>query len=208
MPFTAGHTLAIKTFCVFGDQVGINIRNGFLTGVTGGGLTDAQITAAFSSLLSLAYRPLLSANARYIGCTIQDLQNVPQEPAVIATDGAGDGLVSGDPLPKQTAGLITLRATTGGRHGHGRLYVPFPGEDDNSTVGKPNLTYMDKLITLGIFWSSPVTITIGGASVTINPVIRNRLNGDTVNVTSFVAQDRWATQRRRGDFGRQNPIPF
>jgi len=198
----------IKNYCVSGDQIGINVRHFVVNALSAGGLTDQELADNFGSLAKSVYRPWMPATARWLGVTVQNLSTVPLPSPTISTTAGGDGTATGDALPTQNAGLIHLKAASGGRHGRGRVYAPFGAEVWNGSIGLINTPGTILLDAIRALWGDPLLLTVGLRATGLLPAIRNRATNVFTPVTTSAADDRWATQRRRGSFGRQNPIPF
>lgn len=63
------------------------------------------------------------------GALWQDLREDPP-PTLTATVAGANGLGSGDAMPSQCCTCMSIRATTGGRRGAGRIYIPGLGDGD------------------------------------------------------------------------------
>lgn len=208
MPVAVNDKLEIKAYCALGDQVGINVRHWTVSATTGGSLTEQQVADAYSQQLAPIMQSLISAYSKYLGVTLQTISITPKPAAVISTAGQGDGSNGGAHLPKQTCGFLRLKTAGSGRKSRGRVYTPFPPHLLTNTEGEPNPDMIDHLNALGNFYASSRGFVVGGATVVISPVIRNRAANEYSAVVNFETVPKWATQKRRGDFGRQNPIPF
>jgi hypothetical protein len=125
------------------------------------------------------------------------------------TTGNGFGDNAGDALPRQTSGIISLVTALGGRKNRGRVYVPFPSETDNAIAGHPTAGYVTALGDLAAILTGPyIGVGAGGNTNDLQPVILHRVDGSVTPITGHFERSFWATQRRRGDFGRPNTGPF
>lgn len=147
-------------------------------------------------------RPLMSSSADYRGYTAQVIHPTPSV-AFASPFQQGAGAVAGDLLPRQVAGLIRKRSADFGRRKSGRVYVPFPGEGDNTADSFPSAGYVTRLDNLATVLTNEV---LWGAAGRATPAIWNRTASFARNVGAFTTVGRWATQRRRGSFGRPNPV--
>lgn len=192
----------------WGLQVGLNVTHWRVAIITGNQPGDALIAGAFDNKFANPYKGLLHSGATYYGVRIQRIQpGVPGLPAVSA-NFSGGGLAGAAGLPPGTSGVITFRTPLAGRSWRGRIYVPFPSEADNGDVtGRPVAGYVTNLAALGLLYRTPTTQTVGGDSVTLEMGVFSRKVPAFTVVTQHVARDRWATQRRRSDFGRVNAVP-
>jgi len=55
---------------------------------------------------------------------------------------------------------------------------------------------------------TPTTVAAGGNDATLLPVVFHRATNTGNDITSYLVRPVWATQRRRGAYGRQNVPPF
>jgi len=217
---TFGPTLAVNdrvqivSYCQMGDQAGLNVFHYKVTGLaTAGGnalsrLMEALETATYPASL----RACMTSTAAYRGFTAQILAPVPSI-AYGSQTGAGIGGIVSQGLPRQDCGIIQKRSAVPGRRKGGRFYVPFPAEENNTTDGIPDATYLGLINALATVLEGALTWGDAGSAV---PVIYTR--PDPTHIPPVLASDhliatcrglqKWATQRRRGSFGRTNSPPF
>lgn len=106
------------------------------------------------------------------------------------------GTGTGDPLPRQTQGLIQWGTDTviGGRRVKGRTYVPGLLEGSNSSTGLPALTTVSDMVT------AAATVLAAGATAS-EPVVWHRPGpggaGSHALITSAGASTKWAVLRSR-----------
>jgi hypothetical protein len=143
----------------------------------------------------------------------------PEPPSVGAVSSASGrmGLVVGASLPLQVSGLISLKTDLATRRGRGRIYVPFPSASQSGTAGGASQAYVDNLVILKEMMIGDRGMIGGGADITWRPVIFGRRRDATIDqpalpeifveVKSGTALGKWATQRRRGAYGRANVPP-
>lgn len=203
-----GDVWQIRYISRFGEQLGMNIRQYLVTLNLGGGSVGApEVAGQMQAAFVTAYRSLLNENADYVGTGAQKIRPLPPAmEAIVGTAPPTAGIVTGDAVPKQSSGLISLRTALAGRRFRGRVYVPFPGEGENSAIAEPEAVYLSKLQALAIIFLSNISVTTGSTTETLSPVIFHRDTGTTDRITSAIVRSGWATQRRRGTFGRPNPV--
>jgi len=114
------------------------------------------------------------------------------------------GITVGDLLPTQVSGIIALKTGLPGRNHRGRNYIPFPSEDDNVPIGKPEPGYVGRLQTLADAMSATVVVTSDAVEFALTPGIFSRAGLNIVNLALAIPEEKWATQRRRGNFGHPN----
>ena len=106
------------------------------------------------------------------------------------------GTGTGDPLPRQTQGLVRLTTSTviGGRRLRGRLFIPGPLESANTTGGLPSSGYPSALTT------SFGSLLTAGATAS-SPVIWHRPTGGTGGnnalITGIGGATTWSVLRSR-----------
>jgi len=198
-----------KTFCAAGDQVGINVRNWVCTDIVGDTSFDDQILVdELSKRVALLHKPFMPSVASYLGMYLATI-NVPGIPSGVVTShlGTGAGTASGDLLPRQASALLHFETVLAGRHGRGRMYIPFGTEDFNTSAGELITIGLAVADALRLFYGTPQTVSNAGVHCQLWPAVRDRATNVLTLIFESRTEKRWATQRRRGQFGRQNPIP-
>jgi len=202
-----GDILEVKFYCSQDIQLGINVRHYRIASVVGVERTRAQIASHLSGLFQSDYKGIMSTSARFEGVGVRKIRPLPISIEELYGLDAGTGNRTGDPLPLQTAGLITLRTATAGRKGRGRVYLPFPAEIDNTSTANPLAGYITALGVMADRWVGDTVLTAGLDVTTLTSVVYNRATGLGTNITGRRVSSFWATQRRRGDLSAAN-VPF
>lgn len=198
----------LKVYSYNGAQIGINGLYYQVTQLTGI-VTSAQWLANVAAALATDYRTLLAPTADLTGFSVQRILPLPKTLIETSVVGAGVGTATGNDLPKQVSGIVTFRTDFAGPANRGRNYFPFPGADDNTVNGAPTAGYLTKLGIVGNLFRIPYVVAPGGgATATFTRVLwpYGFPIGTTRYVTSHVVRPRWATQRRRGDYGQTNAL--
>lgn len=207
-----GNVIEVVSVCRTTDQIGLNVFH-YLVSKTGG----TQLLSDFTTWLHThgfgpAMIACLSSEAEFRGILVRVVQPTP---SVFFGDmiDQGDGTVAGDMLPRQVAGLISKRSAVAGRRKSGRFYMPFPGEGDNADTAVPTDDYVSRLTTV----STAIVSDLGdGTTYSAQLCIYQRprtvggvLMPYATRAVSFTkASEAWATQRRRGSYGRTNVSPL
>jgi len=163
---------------------------------------------AFENLVSANFPQLLTDSAHYDGCTAQIVFPLPLMVGEKNSTGNAGGTAGTNGQGRQIAGLIGWTTPLAGPGGRGRTYLPFVSTDDSETTGKPNAGYISKAGNFAVAVSTYVAVTGAGGSADISLGIRH---GNTSSFTAFTGggvQTKWATQKRRGSYGRPNASPF
>lgn len=207
-PLALNDVCRLRIACYSANQQGINVTHWKVTSVTGASQTDAQVAAAFDSTLAPRYKAAISAEARYRGVSFQRILPIPATFPQTVTTNDGVGSVAGHMMSTQTSGILSSQTEFAGAKYRGRVYIPFPSEGSNDTDGLPNAAYVTLIEDIGDELFTTIVVSVGGDSVTLTPVIYHRATGTTTKVDNFIARQKWATQRRRGSYGKTNPTPF
>jgi len=201
-----GDVVRVKIACTCRNQLALNVLHYQCT-LSSGSVTTADCATRIDQVVEPQMKPLLSVNAQYYGVNVQLI-----DPVAAAADteagNAGAGTATGDVLPLQVCGIITKRSALLGRKHRGRMYIPFPSEADNDSNGVPSSTYFTNLAVLAAVVLAPITVSPGGGTLTLFPCIYHKGQVPLTDILiGWTRRQRWATQRRRGDFGRPNSLP-
>lgn len=199
----------VRLFCQLQAQGSVNVLHYRADGDTGalGNLDDA--VDSISSAFGAAYKAILCAQAEYRGITAQKVFPLPLSVAVTSSAGAGFGTVLGDALPKQSCGVIKKLTDLAGPRNRGRMYAAFPSEEDCITQGRPDPTYVIRLLNLAsqLLINRLLGPVVGAPQLTLFPVVWSKTGNVRNPLTGVAARTFFGTQRRRGDFGKPNQSP-
>lgn len=210
MPLAVNDILEFKRYCFLNNQVSVNTMHYRITAITPGTLIQ-DIVDAYDATEAPLVRPMLVVDATYRGVSGQKIRGATENLALsVANTGVGTGGVV--PLPSQTCGIVTKRSLQAGRSGRGRMYWPFPATVDcDPATGQPVALYISGL---DAWATASIAITIGFLTVPgfgMRAVLKQSLVADYTlwpELASWTSQLKWATQRRRGAYGRLNALPF
>jgi hypothetical protein len=203
--------LATEILCYIPGQIGITVRHWRCISALGTPtVTFARVALGLNNIVAAPYKALLSNLATYYGTRCRRVFPVSPDRWEIDNASSGVGTAGAVAMPTQTCGLISLIGSVSGHKGQGRVFVPFPSQSDNQTVGEPVAGYVTRLDTLATQITTDLTVVSSPAGGTI--VLRAQL-GKTLEVvnndiTAFVSRSAWASQRSRGSFGTLNKLPF
>jgi len=205
-----GGIVRVVTYCKIPGQVSTNTHKWQLTTLTSGAsFPSSPFITAMDAQLAGDYNPLLSNDAEYYGSQVYLLNPIgppPRPDHVNVNNNPGTG--GAGLLPSQSSGLISLYSTTLGKIGQGRTYIPFPAVGGNSADGTPTPTYVSDLNVLAATLKTNFAVVDGGITATFRPCLYRGGTDVPRFIESSNAQDAWATQRRRGAYGRLNKVPF
>jgi hypothetical protein len=212
-PLAVGMVLQGRAWCRKDDQVSVTTLHHRVDAASGPVATDVDFLTAWDVIWAAWFKAAIGLTDQYLGSTMQILSPGPigLQRATIASAGAGTG--TGFRLPSQTSGLIQWGTNIGGRQNKGRIYVPFPTAVWNNTDGFPATGYLILLDDMGSEYVTHTAWTLASGSQTINPVLVHRRNKAGVIpspslISTWKSANQWATQRKRGAFGRANNAPF
>ena len=173
-----------------------------------GTIQFSDVATYFDGLLAPLYKPLIYNTATYNGCRVRRWFPANTDNWQYDNSNAGVGTAGAVGNPSQSAGLLSFIGNTIGRHGAGRQYVPFPSATDNVTYGHPSAGYLANLAALGLALVTQQPVTVAGITANLIPGVFDNVAKAYTSINQYKAEDAWATQKRRGAFGRFNRPPF
>jgi len=205
-----------RVFCYSGNQAAVNTRYFVPTLSSGSAQTEQALATALDAIFAPAYKPAMHSLAQYIGSDLQNIETGPPYPVQLAATAlTGNGTATGNPLPQQISGIYTIVTSFTGRGFRGRAYIPFPAANHATNATPPLMTsgYQTLLAGIADVCSGVTAVTFGGSTYELFWVIRHAPTVispglTTTDITGFKVGVNWATQRRRGDFGRTNAVPI
>jgi hypothetical protein len=208
----AGDIVKFSVWCTDGNQAAVNTFYYAINASAGSGCSDLEAAHEFEILMAPLYKVNLNNNAIFNGvqCQILRAGNKFIAQQSIALTGAGTGgAVS---LPRQCAGLISWKTDKAGQKNRGRTYLPF--FSSSSDVGDGSMNAGTQTNVLAVATTALAIGTLGtggntshfalslkhGAPKNVQPLADPIING--------TVKPQWATQRKRGFFGRPNVSPI
>jgi len=202
-----GQILEFRVWTNEAEQAAVNTYHYKVVTVTGT-VTDVDAAIDFDAVMAPLYKPLMQNLSNYRGTQARIISLVPLPIAVTTSLNAGVGTAGATGLPRQCAGLISWQTALAGPGHRGRTYLPFPSSFSDTGDGQPGLTYQNDLENLAnaLEGFGPIT-SGGGGSADVQLVLKVKAPVSPIPITDHVIRDHWATQRRRGSFGRANVSP-
>lgn len=205
-----GGIVRAVTYCTAPGQTAVNSHKWQLVALSSGTTFSSNaFLLEYDLNMSVVYTAVLANNALYYGTQMYLMNPIgaPPRPDSINANQV-NGSAGANFLPQQSSGLIRLRSNTLGKTGQGRSYIPFPSASDNEANGTPVVGYVSRLLDIRDYLIANKLIVDGAITATFRPCLYR----GGVDVPRFIeegnAADAWATQRRRGAFGRLNNPPF
>lgn len=177
---------------------------------TGGSGTEFDSAVAFDTMIAPLIKPVINNNATYRGTLCQKIWPLPIPARAQSTGGVGAGTSGATALPRQTAGLTTWRSSLAKQANRGRTYWPFPSTTSNSANGLPLAGYQGALVTMATAIRTLAVLvgpTGGDFCVATFGIFHKATHGFTP-IESSTASAFWATQKRRGSYGKANVSPL
>jgi len=204
----SGDVVRVAIFCKMASQVSVNVRYWRAGPSVGSSATDQDFAEHLDAAIAPNYKPCLNNNAEYLGVKAQVISPFPK--AIVETNanqGVGTGGASA--MSTQTAGLVKLLTADAGRNGRGRIYIPFPSEEDNEPNGRPGAAYLAALDTVGNDFITTYTVDPTMADPTLlTPVLWSVSTLTHKFLTGKALRQDWATQRRRSQINKSDVNPF
>lgn len=218
-PLAPGNLVQLRvwTRMVASFQAGVNSAWYVVSTVGGSPATDTDVAATLDAQLAAPYKAALNNSADYRGCQAIIHSATPPYPATalpgFSITGAGAGTGGAVPMPKQTCGIIRFQTDRPGPSGRGRWYTAFPPQAGDSGGGTVAAAYATLLQAIATPASAGYSISVGGRTALIVRVLVHGKNKAGIypppdGVTATAIDPYWATQKRRGSFGRFNFSPI
>lgn len=205
-----GDIIRLRIGCYTATQAAINTIHYKVIEVNGASASDADAALLFNATLAPLMKNLMSVEANYQGVSVQRIYpgtpTVPQQSVSLS----GPGLIAGTILPTQVSGIISFRTALAGRSQRGRMYIPFPAED-SSLSGIPVAAYETALGNLAaqlVVSSLLIPGTMGPDNCRLQTVLWHRATNSSDPINAYKVRAKFATQRKRGEYGARNIPPF
>lgn len=208
-PLAPAQIVEAQAWCVDAEQASVNTWYYFVGGVSAPAPTDQDFADALDALLAPAYKPMINNNAQYRGVAVRILNQTPE--LAIVTSSVSPGAGSGGPisLPRQVSGLTGWKTPFAGPGFRGRTYWPFPSATADVGDGTPTLAYQTLENTISEIVHNYSVLSIGGGSAAFTHSLYHRAAKAVTLITGdWTIPNKWATQRRRGSYGRANSSPI
>ena len=190
-----------------GTQIAVNSLHYRVTSVSAPNPSDQDIANRLSEVIGPLYRAYMPVLANYRGVRLTKV-NAPLVPYVTSELQSGAGTIAGDPLPTQTALLISLKTPLSGRSFRGRVYLPFWPEGSNDILGEVD----DAAILKANQWAAAalasVVVGIPPNASTVQAGVFSRTLAQWTGLSGQTFHDKWATQRRRSQINRGDALPI
>jgi hypothetical protein len=213
-PVFVNDVLVSECICYFSNlqQTAITRRFWKCTTLLAPGIvTFGDVAKEIDLFAGTRFKNGLANDANYNGTRVRRVRPAPDTNQwEVDTTSAGAGVGGAIASPGQVCGLITLTSGRIGHRGEGRIYFPFPAVDFIQGDGVVTAAYTTILNSMGNKMTSQLIVTGGtGGQLGFVPVLcPSNTAFDTTDLTGYRSSTVFATQKRRGAYGRFNRPPF
>jgi hypothetical protein len=217
-PLQVGGIYEVRSWILQAEQAAVNTVHFLVLATSGAVPNDTDLARVYEVQTEALYKGMLSTDTSYRGVQVTlktPAANTSPPATVFSNAFVGPGSLAPPDCPRQSAGLIHWSTPLGGRRNRGRLYIPFPPVAEVATNGTPSTTYMTALSNLATAHINFVTVNNVGSTgtATVDLVIYHRTKFGQPSITptpitGFIVPAKFATQRRRGSYGRPNSSPL
>lgn len=204
----AGDIVKLQAYITDQGQGAVNTLFYVIASIGTPACTDADFASQWELAVGAAYKAVIGNNISFRGAGAQVVWPLPMYVQQYSTALQGFGTAGATQLAKQTTGLTSWRTPLAGRKTRGRTYWPFPTTTMDQGDGTPTGGAVTNYTTLSNQILNFTVFTTGGRTATAALIIWTRKAHTYTAVTGAVIHSAWATQRRRGDFGRLNTNPI
>lgn len=188
------------------EMINLNYR----CAVSGGADTRTGLGAAVFAGLIGSYDNIMSFNSNIYGWKVSYVNRTPP-PSPVTGGSSSTGAVATNFAPTQCRPLLRWLTGFSGRQYRGRVYMFTPAASKITTNGVPTTDVVTAMSTFGTAAAAP--IATGGS--TWHLCIAHRpppppappSPWTSTDCTGYLAIQKFATQRRSGQFGRTNTVP-
>lgn len=199
-----GDVFEFASVCYTGSQNQINVFHMRVLSLVGAQLPFQTIADQISGSWGSVITTAISNLTTYKGIKFRQV-SAPKTAVIITTNGQANGTLTGDRLPLQVSGLVSLRAASAPPRTRGRIYVPSPVEGQNDANGNPTAGYQTILASIGSYLIADHNIVVGAQTTVLRPVLfRDGTPSFFFDLTTSIVRANWATQRRRSGINRND----
>lgn len=212
-----GEVVQARIWCVDSEQASVNTLWYVVAAAGGTPATDQDVADNLNVTFAPLMKGLLNNLAAYHGVQVNIHNGTAPFRQITApvfnNSLVGNGTRGAIALPRQTCGLLSFQTPFPGQAFRGRFYIPFPADADNQGGGAPGATYITNATALAGQVGVGQSIVASTRTATLARVLLHGPGKDGVTppptiISGTSVSGKWATQRRRGTFGRANSSPI
>jgi hypothetical protein len=205
-----GERITVRMWTSVANQAAVNTFH-YLVDTLTGTVSDLTTALAFDNLFadtSHGIVTMIGNNVRYCGVQVYLSSRTPMPIPAFSITHANNGIGGAELMPLQSCGITSWMSTFTGPSNRGRTYWPFPAAPFSDADGFPTNTYLTYMESLAGDLSPLVIVGSGGNTADLKHVIKHVNLPTSVDVVSRINRRKFATQKRRGDYGRPNVSPI
>lgn len=176
-----------------------------VTTVGGTPATDHDIAQAFDAANAGTFQSALPTDTHYDGVEVSVISFIPPGVTQKVGTGAGAGTWTSIAMGNQVSGIISWITRFAGPKYRGRIFFPFPGISA-ILAGVPTSLYLAALNAVAGAIFGFTTVSVGGRTCNLLPILWHRTTRTFDYITTANLPTKFATQKRRGNYGK-NRIP-
>lgn len=204
-----GDIVRVTVACMQPDSQVQMVNISFRCSVAGAGDTRIGLGNVVFNKFTTNWLPILAPASKLYGWKVSSMNKVPAYQPVWNSAVAVIGTGTNPPAPTQARPILRFSTASAGRKYRGRIFLFTPGTNQCDVTGYP--TAGCNAATTALAVSLILPIVTGGS--TWVPVIAHRVKGSpsattTTDIAGQGAPGLFGTQRRSGNTGRLNPVPW
>lgn len=208
-----GDILSTRIWCSLSDQAAVNQYVWSVFGVTGGAVTDQDLSNAVDLILAAAYKSWMTPQATYDGVQTYFILRAGPLPTPVKTIGSsGPGTSPAPVAPLVARAIFTYKTAVRGPGGRGRVYIPFLSSANVANDGRTTNSFDVGLNSVASVLLVPLTLTSGASSATVVWSLLKRhprpAPPTTVQIVEAQSAGKFGQQHKGGSYGRPNSSPI
>lgn len=215
---------ALTFYHTVNNQLQVCTLNFVCSGTAGGGSTAAQLGAAVYAKWRIFIQATCNTALTIYGYTVRPLgslgSNVHLTAAPVTATSGVTGSLATLQTPTQVRAVASWTTALVGRKFRGRNYLPSPDASMlTPATGYPVAAYQAAWVSVqNLLIPGPITVTNGGTTSSwdflllhrpkkvVPPAIPGNWTGDLITAGKPITK--FGTQRKSGEYGRPNGLPF
>lgn len=194
--------------CADQEQASFNTVYYQVTGVGVSIATLEDFCVNWSALVAPKVKPLIYNGASFNGVIGQVISPLPLMARFLEDGDAGVGTAGAIGQARQATGLIRFTTEFAGPGFRGRNYLPFVSTTSVQSYGTATNLYVANALVLSEAMRTFTAVSNGGRTATVRMGLWKRAGSIFTPIITTNASPDFATQKRRGTFGRANLPPI
>lgn len=216
-PLTVGGLYQCRIWGLQAEQAAVNTIYYLVTNTTGAAVNDTDLARVLELNVEAIYKGYMSTDSSFRGVQVILNNPAPGSPApapVFSNVFAGAGALAPPDCPRQVSGIIEWTTAFAGRRYRGRIYPFFPPTAQVASNGIPSAAWQTNMINLGTAMLGLTLVNnVGSTGSAATALYLHHRAGKSPTplatpVTGKVIPPKFATQKRRGSYGRPNSSPI